>query len=468
MSRYLHLLLLTSTLLLFFGSCKEKSRTYKPTTTTIEGTITSAVAPVIILRGTEDIKASITQEGKFFIQAELDRSGIYTLLHGDQSVSLYIVPGDRISVIGDYRTLDAATKFSGSHELENNYLIHYHNLQLVTEPQDMYAFFSKNETDFLKAVEDRLNVFIEDQQEYQKKNGAFEEDFAELMSAELSYDAANLKMTYPEYYTYIMPDSTLNLSDTYDSFFQNLDIDTDANLLVPSYIPFISLYLDFNTKADTTAAKTALVTSKFNNIKTLFKSPKVKEVLYYNLLKNTLSTSINETSLVIDKYRTAQTNPTFLEDINNQYQQWQHLIVGQPAPKFDYKDINGRSVSLESLAGKVVYIDVWATWCGPCLRELPALEKLQEENKSNNDITFVSISIDQDKAAWEKMVRAKNMKGVQLFAEGDWASSLVSDYRISGIPRFIVIGKDGKIIDANAPRPSSKEIAGLLDNASKS
>lgn len=468
MSKYLLLTILTSTVLLFLTSCKEKSRTYKPTTTTIEGTITSAVAPVIVLRGTEDIKASVTQEGKFFIQAELDRSGIYSLIHGDQSISIYIVPGDRISIIADYRNMDSATKFSGSHELENNYLIHYHNLQLVSEPQDMYAFFSKNESDFVVAVEDRLNVFVEDQQEYQKKNGAFEEDFAELMSAELSYDAANLKMTYPEYYAYLLPDSTLKLSDTYDSFFQNLDIDTDANLLVPSYIPFIGLYLDFNTKADTTAAKNALVASKFNNIKTLFKTAKVKEVLYYNLLKNTLNTSINETSLVIDKYRAAQTNPVFLEEINTQYQQWQHLITGQPAPKFDYKDINGRAVSLESLSGKVVYIDVWATWCGPCLKELPSLEKLQQDNKANKDIVFVSISIDQDKVAWEKMVKTKNMQGVQLFAEGNWASSLVSDYRISGIPRFIVIGKDGKIIDANAPRPSSKEITGLLNNAIKS
>ena len=468
MSKYLLLTILASTWLLFFSSCNEKSRTYKPTTTTIEGIITSAVAPVIVLRGTEDIKASITQEGKFFIQAELDRSGIYTIMHGDQSVSIYIVPGDRISIIGDYRTLDTATKFAGSHEVENNYLVHYHNLQLVSEPQDMYDFFSKNEPDFVIAVENRLNVFVEDQQEYQKKNGAFEEDFAELMSAELSYDAANLKMTYPEYYSYLMPDSTLKLSDTYDSFFQNLEIDTEANLLVPSYVSFIGLYLDFNTKADTTAAKNALVTSKFNNIKALFKNRKVKEVLYYNLLKNTLSTSINETSLVIDKYRTAQTNPKFLEEINAQYQEWQHLITGQPAPKFEYKDINGKSVSSESLSGKVVYIDVWATWCGPCLRELPTLEKLQEDNKSNKEIAFVSISIDQDKAAWEKMVKTKNMKGIQLYAEGNWSSSLVSDYRISGIPRFIIIGKDGKIIDANAPRPSSKEIAGLLENAIKS
>ncbi len=468
MSRYLLITILTFTLILLHSGCKEKNRTYKLTTTTIEGTITSAVAPTVTLRGTEDIKASITKEGKFFIQAELDKSGIYTLLHGDQSVSIYIVPGDRISLIGDYRTLASDTRFSGSHEVDNNYLVHYHNLQLVSEPQDMYTFFSKNESEFVKAVEDRLNTFVEDLQEYQKKNGAFEEDFAELMSSELSYDAANLKMTYPEYYTYIMPDSTLNLSDTYDSFFQNLDIDQEANLLVPSYIPFIGLYLDFNTEADTSEAKTALVVSKFNNIKTLFKNSKVKEVLYYNLLKNTLSTSINETSLIIDKYRAAQTNPKFLEDINAKYQQWEHLVTGQPAPKFDYKDINGKSVSLESLSGKIVYIDVWATWCGPCLRELPSLEKLQRDHKSNRDIAFVSISIDQDKDAWEKMVKAKNMQGIQLFAEGNWASSLVSDYRISGIPRFVIIGKDGKIIDANAPRPSSKEIIGLLGNAIKS
>ncbi|MBK9736330.1 MAG: TlpA family protein disulfide reductase [Saprospiraceae bacterium] len=136
-------------------------------------------------------------------------------------------------------------------------------------------------------------------------------------------------------------------------------------------------------------------------------------------------------------------------------------------PDFTYATVKGKKTGLSDLKGKVVYIDVWATWCGPCLRELPALERLEERFKDDSNIAFVSVSVDADKTAWAKMVKDKNMGGIQLYAEGEWNSSIVTDYKINGIPRFIIIGKDGNIVNANASRPSSKEIVSELKDALK-
>ena len=102
---------------------------------------------------------------------------------------------------------------------------------------------------------------------------------------------------------------------------------------------------------------------------------------------------------------------------------------------------------------------IWATWCGPCQREIPHLQKL-EEKYHGKDIYFVSISCDNNKKAWENRVRA-GLKGIQLhFVNGD---TFMNDYMIKGIPRFILLDKEGKIISVDMSRPSDPKTIAKLD-----
>ncbi len=137
---------------------------------------------------------------------------------------------------------------------------------------------------------------------------------------------------------------------------------------------------------------------------------------------------------------------------------------GKPAPPFSYEDINGERVSLDDFKGKYVYIDVWATWCGPCKKEIPYLQKIEEEYKDKN-IAFISISVDkgEDKEKWEKFVKDKNLGGVQLFSDNDWNSDFIKAYKVQGIPRFILINPEGLTIDADAPTPSNPKLKEILN-----
>jgi thiol-disulfide isomerase/thioredoxin len=141
------------------------------------------------------------------------------------------------------------------------------------------------------------------------------------------------------------------------------------------------------------------------------------------------------------------------------------LQAGYPSPDFKFKDKSGQTYQLSDFKGKFIYIDVWATWCGPCLGEIPALKKLTD-TLASKDIVFVSICVFDEKSSWEKMVTKKQLKGVQLFAESG-ENSFVNEYMIQGIPRFILLDKSGRIINANAKRPSEplllKELMELLD-----
>lgn len=141
---------------------------------------------------------------------------------------------------------------------------------------------------------------------------------------------------------------------------------------------------------------------------------------------------------------------------------------GHQAIDFKFKDINGKEIALSDFKGKVVYIDVWATWCGPCQNEIPYMTKLEEEYKDNKNIVFMSVSVDniKDYQKWKNMIKEKQMKGVQLFS-GDKSDDIMDAYKIKGIPRFILVGKDGNLITSNSPRPSSSEIRPLINDALK-
>ena len=154
------------------------------------------------------------------------------------------------------------------------------------------------------------------------------------------------------------------------------------------------------------------------------------------------------------------------------------LPKGSPSPVFEnYENYAGGTTSLSDLKGKYVYVDVWATWCGPCKAEIPFLKEVEEKYKDKN-ITFVSISVDDgrgfkadtpeaSKAAayegWKEMIAEKEMGGIQLLADNAWQSDFVRGYKINGIPRFILIDPDGNIVSADAPRPSSESLIELFN-----
>ncbi|MCB0444739.1 MAG: TlpA family protein disulfide reductase, partial [Gelidibacter sp.] len=153
-----------------------------------------------------------------------------------------------------------------------------------------------------------------------------------------------------------------------------------------------------------------------------------------------------------------------------QYQEQQKinklLAKGNPSPEFNnYVNYAGGTSSLKDYRGSYVYIDVWATWCGPCKYEIPFLEKVEKEYHDKN-IKFVSVSIDavKDEQKWRDMIKAKNMGGIQLLADKDYESQFISDYFIYGIPRFILLDPQGNIVTYDAPRPSEEKLKTLFNS----
>lgn len=138
------------------------------------------------------------------------------------------------------------------------------------------------------------------------------------------------------------------------------------------------------------------------------------------------------------------------------------ITSGKSSPDFAYNDLNGNMITLNDFKGKYIYIDVWATSCEPCKDEILPLQDLHRTFTKN--IEFVSISVDylKDEKKWKDFISTNNLKGTQLIADNNWYSEFIRAYKITTIPRFILIDPNGKIVDAYAPRPSQKKLRSIF------
>ena len=153
-------------------------------------------------------------------------------------------------------------------------------------------------------------------------------------------------------------------------------------------------------------------------------------------------------------------DPAYLDEIESIYEAENPIVVGKLSPEFKAEKTDGSTCSLADFQGKYLYIDIWATWCAPCRRELPHFKAL-EERFADRDITFLGLSIDDDKARWAEMVNSGKTSSHQALIDKE--SEFLEAYDVRSIPRFILLDKEGKIVNPNMVQPSSGQVVEMLE-----
>lgn len=134
-----------------------------------------------------------------------------------------------------------------------------------------------------------------------------------------------------------------------------------------------------------------------------------------------------------------------------------YAIVGRPFPNVKLLDINGKEVGFDVFRGKYVYVDVWASWCVPCIKEIPYIKQLEQELAGR--VTFVSISADTNAEAWKRKSAQLDLHGNQLLSSD---GQLMRSLNIASIPRFLLYDPSGNLYSIDAPRPSDPKTRQLL------
>ena len=133
------------------------------------------------------------------------------------------------------------------------------------------------------------------------------------------------------------------------------------------------------------------------------------------------------------------------------------LVVGATPFALSQKDLNGKPFSLDAYKGKVVLLDFWATWCGPCIGELPNVKTNYEKYKPQG-FDIVGVSLDEDESALRNFIQKREMPWAQLFDGKGWENADAQKYGVQAIPFTLLIGKDGRIAAVN-PRGEALEPA---------
>lgn len=113
--------------------------------------------------------------------------------------------------------------------------------------------------------------------------------------------------------------------------------------------------------------------------------------------------------------------------------------------------------------GKVVYVDFWASWCPPCRGEMPSSQKLHSQFEGK-DVVFLYVSFDRAEDAWKNGIEKMDIKGVHFYPTTEANQAVSQKYQINGIPRYMVVDKNGKLVNSDAPRPSSMQIPQDTEN----
>lgn len=153
------------------------------------------------------------------------------------------------------------------------------------------------------------------------------------------------------------------------------------------------------------------------------------------------------------------TNLPNREEILKQYRTKRYSIVGAPIPDISFEDCHGNKHHLSEFKGKYIYIDLWASWCGPCVKEVPFLQKLEKKLK-NKDVIFLSISLDSRRKEWIEKMEQLKMHGNQWRATDNIFAEMLN---VKGIPHFLLYGKDGLLLEYKTLRPSNPAIIKKLE-----
>ena len=145
--------------------------------------------------------------------------------------------------------------------------------------------------------------------------------------------------------------------------------------------------------------------------------------------------SINPNYAPLVKYKEAVTEARYQKN---------RLAIGQPAPNFTFPNEEGKMVSLSEFKGKLLVIDFWASWCGPCRTEISHIKDVYAKYK-NKGVNVLSVSIDKKDADWKKAIKEEQMPWTQLCAPGA-GKDIMKEYQFSGIPYIILLDADGKIL----------------------
>ncbi|WP_430933190.1 TlpA family protein disulfide reductase [Saccharicrinis sp. 156] len=405
-------------------------------------------------------KIAVDPNGTFADTIKAD-PGLYLLTAGKNRSSVYLYNGSAVNITADAKDFNASLNVSGKGAAATNYMIFKNKktAELKGEGMDVYKLEEADFKNKFKEINKTLNAKLDTAQ-------GITPAFKSLEKRNLNYDyLLELSRYAGGYHRQWAKKRGYKASEEFLAELKEIDLNNDIDFYFSSAYKKL-VHRHYNEEIKQLIKKESI---DYGLVKVTVYSTIPNQTIKNELIFSGAENQIYNTEKFEDFYNIfmgASTNEENNAKITEIYNQLIKLNKGQRSPKFvDYENNAGGTLSLDDLKGKYIFIDVWATWCGPCVAELPYLKRLEKEYSGKN-ISFLSISMDdqKDHDKWTKMIADKGLGGIQVLADSAFKSQFIQDYEIRSIPRFILIDPEGLIVTQHAPRPSSPEIIDLFNS----
>ncbi|MHB1107667.1 MAG: TlpA family protein disulfide reductase [Lutibacter sp.] len=396
----------------------------------------------------ENVNIILNSENRFTDTLNIS-DGYYNLEIGDNNFILFLKSGDNLNLESDNSKLN----ISGTGEIENKYLIERNNLDnKLASINYWYHYYKLNENDFLKLADSIYHCRINLLKKFKIKDKRFY--FIEATFAEM--DREHKFLNYP--FTRQSLNQDYIPSKDFPTVFAKTNINDDRLL----DIPWFTVMMFSNIANKIVAKNDTRFDAKLDYLRLAISdrlgqtNPKLKEEIAF-LTADEAIDKTDSLDLFFKTYKNFTKNEEHLKKITTKYLNLKGIIKGKQAPNFEFKNEKGELISLADFQGYVIYLDIWATYCKPCLEEIEPSKKLQKK-LSNKKIKFVNICIESKKESWLNLIKKKEFTGIQLYSTKEGEEKFKESYIVGSLPRYIIIDKEGKIYDVNAKRPSDIEL----------
>ena len=382
----------------------------------------------------------------------------------------YVAPGYNLTItadVADFLTSIITTKITGKGAGSNRYRELYFK-ELIARGDFTNWYDIADETAFINHLEAEKKLTDSIEQiafERDVENDSYFSFFTEMTRFDNMFLHEYKKMAFTRV-NQMNGDQSREFIEKHANTKLMQDINNENYFISENYkVWYVNEYLEYLLKLDYDK-NSALRKNSFYNIEKINTTlrGKIREyTLYHKLLDKTRHASenfqqLNETREKAAPYIASFENEFYKQHVGNAFTEKEELLYrtqkGQPAPLFTLNSDNEKEYSLSDFKGKVVYLDLWASWCGPCRAEIPALKKIYDVFKSKDKVKIIGIAIKDGKKEWLNAIKQDSPQWLQLYDHGNTVSM---SYNAIAIPKYVLIDKNGKIANFNAPRPSDTE-----------
>lgn len=405
------------------------------------------------------------EEGAFALAFDFDEAVYGTIWAGRTNIPVFLEPGDQVRLEGNAADLFETIRFSGRGGQANNFL---RDFQRELESRLGDRFMAENirtpDPVTFSMLADSVAVqkfaFLDSRKEPHDLSPVF----VHFMESQILYDKYQKLLEYPMMQQRLAQLGELPvMPEGYFDFLGKDDLFDDSRLNSPVYVQFLMTFLSYYQLhvGVTMSRDMSLNQFNYNLAGDALPGASGEYIQAVYLSREFHYGDLETAKKMYSNFMENSKNESFKQAVTDTYDAINRLNPGNPAPDFTMTDINGQEVSLSDFRGKVVYLDFWASWCGPCMREMPYFRELKQRLADQEDLVYLYISIDTDEQAWRNSVERNQITGVHLNTPGR-ERGVPAMYNVKWIPTFFIIGRDGNIYDNRPPKPSDPEIDQVL------